>query len=600
MENLTQQANAWLHEFEKALATHDEDLFDSLFLEESQWRDLVAFTWNFRQFHDRDAIGRYVWTAVDDIKASNFKLDESLSAPAVAPVPLAPTETYEIHFTFDTAQGRADGLVNVLPDESSPVGLRAQLLLTRLTGINSREPQWPQFGRYNHDELVNERREQEARATYADHEPDVIIIGGGHNGSMTAVAMAKIGLDALIVDKNERVGDNWRKRYDSLVLHMPHGMMHFLGMEFPESFPDYISKDRLADWFESYARSFDLNFWTSTEFLSGAYNEDTKTWDAQLRLSDGSVRTMHPKYLVLATGGSGTPRIPDVPGLSDFAGDVRHTSKFNSGAEYTGKNVLVIGAGTSGHDVAYDVVNHGGTATLLQRGPVVVVNLTTANLNYGGYNPRIESTDVLDKRFMAGMTEPSMRAGFKMVTEMGNELDKEIHDGLEAAGFNLDRDPGGWFTKYFETAGGYYINVGASESIIRGDIAVRQYADIEKVVSNGLQLKTGEVVEYDAIVLATGYANQSNLLDRLFGPEVTEAVGPIYGFDAGGEVFKNAFRPIPGQPGLIIMDSGIAAGRWYGPMVALQIAADLDGVIPEAFKNPEHPSRTPIEQLVDS
>jgi putative flavoprotein involved in K+ transport len=307
---------------------------------------------------------------------------------------------------------------------------------------------------------------------------------------------------------------------------------------------------------------------------------------------------MHPQHLVLATGGSGTPRIPDIAGLEDFAGDVRHTTQFRSGADYAGKDVLVVGAATSAHDVAYDVVNHGGRATMLQRGPVAVVNLTSANLNYGDYNPRIEPTEVLDKRFLSGMIEPSLRAAFKFVTQMGFELDKELHNGLEAAGFNLDRDENGWFAKYFDTAGGYYINVGASEAIIRGDIKVRQFDELDRVTSNGARLKNGEVLEFDAIVLATGFENQRTILERLFGHEVAEAIGDVYGFDAGGEAFKNAFRPLAAQPGLTIMDSGIAAGRWYGPLVALEIAADLDGLVPDSFTSADHPSRTPTARTV--
>lgn len=602
MEDRDAQVNAWLRELDKALRTRDEDLFESLFLDASYWRDLLAFTWNLRQFHGREEIASYLWSVVDDIGPHDFALDESVPVPAIAPVPLAPTDTYEVHFAFDTAVGRADGLAHLVPDETSPVGLRAQLFFTRLKTLHSRESKWPQFGRYNHEELVNERKDQEARRTYADRDPEVLVIGGGHNGSMAGVALARLGIDALIIDKNERVGDNWRNRYESLVLHQPHGMMHFLDLPFPESFPDYISKDRLADWFEIYAHAFDLNFWTSTELLNASYDEEKKQWSAQLRLRDGSVRTMHPKYLVLATGASGTPRIPEIPGLDDFTGDVLHTTEFRSGADYAGKRVLVIGAGTSAHDVAYDIVNHGGTATMVQRRPICVVNLDSANLSYTDANLRVIPIEIVDKRFLAGMVEPLLRDGFKLVAQMGNEMDKETHDGLAAVGFKLDRDEGGWFKKYFETASGYYINVGASDAIIKGDIKVRQYDEIERLVPNGVKLKNGETLEFDAVVLATGFENQRSILERFFGGEVADAIGDVYGFDAGGEVFKNAFRPIDAQPGLVIMDSGIAAGRWYAPIVALEIAAELEGVVPESFKAAGHPSRTPAEEageLVD-
>src|SRR5215471_16869201 len=106
---------------------------------------------------------------------------------------------------------------------------------------------------------------------------------------MNAVHLANLGVDVLIVDKQPRVGDAWRTRYEALVLHMPRGMMHFPFMKFPDNFPDYIPKDKLAEWFESYVSAMDLNFWTSTEFLGGTYDEAERRWEVQIR-RDGEVR----------------------------------------------------------------------------------------------------------------------------------------------------------------------------------------------------------------------------------------------------------------------------------------------------------------------
>lgn len=599
MDNINESAAKWLQEFEKALTTRDSALFESLFTERANWRDLVAFTWNLRQFHGRDDIGSYLWTTVDDIKPSNFAIDTDFPVDPVSPVQFAAVETYEINFTFETAAaGIADGLVNVVVDESSPAGLRATVLFTRLKELRDHKPRWPQFGRYNHQELVNERKVQEARSAYADREPEVLIIGAGHNGVFAAAALGRLGIDALVIDKHERPGDSWRKRYEALVLHQPHGMLQFLHMPFPENFPDYISKDRLADWYEVYVKALDLNLWNSTEFLSGKYDEEKKQWSAEIRLADGSERTLYPKHLVLATGGSGTPRIPNLPGLTEFDGDVLHSEQFRSGADHEGKRVVIIGAGTSAHDIAFDVVNHGGEATMFQRGPIAVVDLPTANINYGAFNTRDVPVDALDKRWLSTQFQPTMLENFKNITKMGDQLDKHLHDGLEAVGFKLDRSEYGWFAKYFEVAGGYYINVGASEAVIRGDIKVRQSEEIDRFVSNGVKLNDGEVLEFDTIVLATGYENERVILERFFGKEVADNIGNIAGFDACGEPEKNAYRPIPAQPHLIITGSGICAGRWYAPIVALQIQAEIEGIVPESFKAPGHPSRTPVQELV--
>ncbi|SDZ49069.1 flavin-containing monooxygenase [Herbiconiux ginsengi] len=600
MTDIYESAGRWLQQFETAITNRDVSLFDSLFLEKCDWRDLVAFTWNFRQFYGRTEIRDYIWTTLDDIRPSNFALDIDFVEGAVSPVEFVETETWEINFTFETAAGYADGLVNVVPDETSPVGFRADLLFTRLQGLRGHDAVWPRFGRYNHDELVEERRRKEARADYAEHDPEVLVIGGGHNGLFVAAALGRLGIDTLVVDKYDRAGDNWRNRYDALVLHQPHGMLHFPFMPFPENFPDYVAKDRMADWLDAYVAALDINLWTSAEFVHGEYDEAAKQWSAVVRRADGATRTLHPKHLVLATGGSGTPQIPNLPGLSDFAGTVSHSEGFKTGADYAGKRVLVIGAATSAHDIAFDVFNHGGQATMFQRGPVAIVDLPTANLNYGHYNARQRPTEALDKRWQSTMIEPRVRMGFKTATAIGNEADVELHRGLEAAGFKIDWHEGGWFTKYYEVAGGYYINVGASQAIIDGNIHVRQYSDIDRFVPEGVRLKSGEVLPFDAVVLATGYAKQNQILERFFGSEVAERIGEIDGFDAGGEPFRGCLRPIPGQPRLIIMESGISPGRWYTPLVALQVQAELEGIVPESFRSPDHPSQTPKEKELAS
>lgn len=472
------------------------------------------------------------------------------------------------------------------------------MLLTRLRSLAGLEPAWPRFGRYNQQELEDERRTLAERQTYRDRDPEVLIVGAGHNGLFAAAELERLGINALVVEKHQKPGDSWRLRYESLVLHMPHGMMQSPHLPFPQSFPDYITKDRLADWYDIYAQALDLNVWTSTEFVGGTYDDVTKTWDVNVRLQDGTERGFRLKYLVLATGGSGTPRDPDLPGLGDFSGTLLHSTEFRSGADYRDEKVLVVGTGTSAHDIAFDITNHGGTATLLQRSPTAVVDLPTANINYGAFNTRDVPTEVLDKRWLASQIKPLMLENFKKVNAMGEQLDKDLHEGLEKAGFVLDKNEYGWFAKYFEVAGGYYINVGASDAIVRGDIAVRQHADVERFVQDGVRFKDGEVASYDAIVLATGFDNQRSILWRFFGEEVAERVGDVGSYDAGGDPERNQYKRIDAQPRLAIAGSGICAGRWYAPMVALEIQAELEDRIPESFRRPGHPSQLPTGERI--
>ena len=115
----------------------------------------------------------------------------------------------------------------------------------------------------------------QARA-YDDRDPAVLVVGGGQAGLSIAARLHQLGIDTLIVDRHERVGDNWRKRYHSLTLHNEVHVNHLPYLPFPPTFPVYIPKDKLANWFESYVDAMELNFWTGTELVAGSYDDKRK------------------------------------------------------------------------------------------------------------------------------------------------------------------------------------------------------------------------------------------------------------------------------------------------------------------------------------
>ena len=165
----------------------------------------------------------------------------------------------------------------------------------------------------------------------------MLVIGGGQSGLCIAARLKQLQVDTLIVDREERIGDNWRKRYHALTLHNQVQVNHLPYMLFPPNWPTYIPKDKLANWFESYVDGMELNFWTGTEFEGGSYDEKAGRWTVTLRRADGSKRTMHPRHVVLATGVSGIPSLPDIPRLKNFAGTVIHSSQYTDGEEWKGK-----------------------------------------------------------------------------------------------------------------------------------------------------------------------------------------------------------------------------------------------------------------------
>jgi hypothetical protein len=166
-----------------------------------------------------------------------------------------------------------------------------------------------------------------------------------------------------------------------------------------------------------------------------------------------------------------------------------------------------------------------------------------------------------------------------LLTQQAKKLDKDLLDGLERKGFKLDfgEDGTGWQFKYLTRGGGYYFNVGCSDLIVKGEIALAQFSDIEVFVAHGARMRSGETIPADLIVLATGYKGQEHLVDKLFGIDVATRVGPIWGFGDGDEL-RNMFTRTA-QPGLWFIAGSFAQCRIYSKYLALQIKASEIGLL---------------------
>jgi len=406
-------------------------------------------------------------------------------------------------------------------------------------------------------------------------------VGGGQAGLSIAARLTQLGVDTLIVDRHPRIGDNWRKRYHALTLHNQVHVNHLPYMPFPPNWPVYIPKDKLANWFEAYAESMELNFWTGVEFTRGAYDTEAARWSVKLRGTDGTIREMHPRHIVMTTGVSDIPKLPDIPTLPNYKGTIIHSSAYDDSEAWKGRDVLVIGTGNSGHDIAQDLYSSGARVTLMQRSPTLIVSIEpSAQLPYALYDEGLplEDCDLIT----ASMPLAVARNSHILMTAQAKELDQALLDRLARVGFKLDfgEDGSGWQFKYLTRGGGYYFNVGCSDLIAEGKIKLIQYSDIDEFTAEGAMMMSGDTLRTDLIVLATGYRDQTHLVRRLFGDGVADRVGPIWGFGDGQEL-RNMFQRT-GQPGLWFLAGSFAQCRIYSKYLSLQIKACEEGLIPLA------------------
>ena len=200
---------------------------------------------------------------------------------------------------------------------------------------------------------------------------EILIVGGGPAGLTTAGAIKEAGLESIILDSGERVGQSWERRYSRLHLHTVRaysGLAHF---PIPRTFPNYLSKDQYASYLRSYAAHFDLNVVPNT-LVTRMHQKDMggrPGWAV-----DTGSGTWHARVVVIATGQYRQPVLPDWPGLSQFAGDKLHSSEFRTGRSYQNQRVLVVGAGNSGMEIAVDLVEQGASVVTVsvRSGPPVV------------------------------------------------------------------------------------------------------------------------------------------------------------------------------------------------------------------------------------
>lgn len=579
-ENLRDIAETWLQAWAAAVQREDAAAASALFVEDGMWRDLVSFTWDLRTFLGRPQIAAAFEEHAGAVGAEAFRLEDGTGEV----VERDGVPCVEAFFVFETVAVRGRGHLRLVEDETRPGTWRAWTLLTtaqELKGFEERtghrRPRGNEHARGKENWL--DRRTQESR--FEDGDPDVLIIGAGQAGLSLAARLGLIGMRALVIDRNERVGDNWRNRYHSLALHNELWTCHMPYIPYPPSWPAYIPKDMLATWFEFYAQAMELNIWTGTELLESAFDDADKRWTARLRREDGSVRTLRPRHVVLATGVTGVPKMPHLTGAEHFRGEIEHSGSCRVDDSVAGKNVLVVGAGNSAHDIAQELHEHGAAVTMLQRSPTTIVSVEpSAKLVFHPWReggPPTEDVDIVS----ASVPFPLLVEFHKALTRKFKELDADLLAALERVGFLLDdgEDGSGFYPKYLRYGGGYYLNVGASDLIAAGDIALKTRVGVAHLTQDSVVFTDGTSMAVDLVVLATGYTNMQESVRALLGDEVADKVGPAWGFDEGGEM-RNMWKRT-GQEGFWLMGGSFAQCRIYSRYLALQIKAAEEGLLPE-------------------
>lgn len=569
-----QVVETWLRRLNAALSGGEAAL-TPLFRADGHWRDILALTWNISTQSGRGPAVAALSAALHAAGARDFAIAEDRCPPRR--VERAGEACIEAILQFETQVGTCAAVLRIKAEDAFQDPPAAWTLMTALHSIRGHDEESVRLAR---EEPAFERDfggpnwldKRIASQRYEDRDPAVLIVGGGHAGLTAAASLKALGVEALIVDRMVRIGDNWRLRYHGLKLHNQVASNHMPYLPFPSTWPNYIPKDKIANWLEFYVEALELDFWTRTSFEGAVFDDAAQCWTATLARADGSTRVMRPRHIIMATSVSSVPKLPDIPTLENFRGTVVHSSQFKDGAPWRGKPVLVFGTGTSAHDILQDLHGNGARATMVQRSPTLVTNVEPAAQLYDGIyygeGPSRDDRDLIN----TSVPLPVMKRAHKLLTAKSRELDAEMLAGLERVGFRLEfgEDDTGWPMKYRTRGGGYYFNVGASELLIRGEVGLMQYHDIAHFAPDGVVMKDGTTRPAELMVLATGYKGHEHMVNTFFGPEVAARVGQVWGFNMETQELANMWHRTP-QQGLWFTGGAFSQCRMYSRYLALQI-----------------------------
>ncbi|MEV4787843.1 flavin-containing monooxygenase [Streptomyces tuirus] len=382
----------------------------------------------------------------------------------------------------------------------------------------------------------------------------VYVIGGGPGGLSAAYALRARGIRAVVLEKSDRVGASWRRHYDRLHLHTTRRLSALPGLPMPRRFGRWVSRDDVVRYLEKYAEHHRLEIVTGVEVSRVERTPDGTGW--LLHATGG--RELTGAAVVVATGYNHTPRLPDWPGRAGFTGEFLHAGEYRSGKPYAGRDVLVVGVGNTGAEIAVDLVESGASRVRLAVRTVPhIVRRSTAGwaAQYSG---------VLVRRLPVGLVDRISRAQARVAVP-----------DLSAHG--LPRPGTGLYTRVKQGAIPVQ-DVGLIDAVRTGRVEV--VAAVEGFEDGGkIALADGTRISPDVVIAATGYVRALEdlvgHLDVLDDRGRPVAHGPRTPKTAPGLYFTGFTNPISGNLREMALDavkiakavarSGSGSGSGSGP-----------------------------------
>ena len=308
------------------------------------------------------------------------------------------------------------------------------------------------------------------------NQTNTLIIGASISGLASAACLQKKGIGYNIIEKESRIGSPWRNHYDRLHLHTNKGLSNLPYKKFGREIPRYPSRQQVVDYLEDYQRAFDIHPIFNSRALS--VKRESDYWITVT--NDGIFRS---KYLILATGPYGKPKIFSVKGIETFPGSLLHSCSYKTGQDFTGQKVLVIGFGNSACEIAIDLYEQGAMPSISVRSPVNIIPRDILGI------PVLRLSLLLSKlppRLADAINAPLLRLLFGDITKLG-----------------LKKMPYGVFEQIQRDRDIPLLDIGTINHIRKGHIKV--YDGIDYLEGSRVHFTDGRKENFDVIIAAIGY-----------------------------------------------------------------------------------------------
>ncbi|KAH7517137.1 hypothetical protein FEM48_Zijuj09G0030400 [Ziziphus jujuba var. spinosa] len=294
----------------------------------------------------------------------------------------------------------------------------------------------------------------------------VITVGAGPSGLAAAGCLSHLSIPHTVLEREDCSASLWRKyTYDRLHLHLRKHVCELPHMPFPSDFPNYVPKNQFVQYMDDYASHFKIAPLFQRSVESASFDEVSKKWKVIARHGgSGEIEEHLGRFLVVASGETANPHVPKVEGLETFPGDVLHSTQYKNGKGFENKNVLVVGSGNSGMEIALDLANYGAKTSILIRSPV---HILTREIMYW--------TGMLFKYL-----------SFNTVDSLAVLLSKLVFGDLSKYGIRRPTEGGPFYMKVLPEG-------------------------IECIKGNEVVLRNGKSYQFDAIVFCTGFKRSTNL-----------------------------------------------------------------------------------------